>query len=61
MRSVSLDSQTPRNEVKNKMLTNFEVFGYLMKNDCQVYDVASPTNPYLKRKSGSKLSKFYAN
>ena len=39
-------------------LTNFKVFGYLMKHDFQVYDIKSQTNPYIKRKSGMKLSKF---
>ena len=64
-RSVSSDIQTPRSELKNEaiteFLTKFEVFGYLMKHDFRVYDIASQTNPYLKRKSGLKLLKFYAN
>ena len=32
-----------------------------MKHDFRVYDIASQMNLYLKRKSGLKLLKFYAN
>ena len=32
-----------------------------MKHDFQVYDITSQTNPYLKRKLGLNLMKFYAN
>ena len=65
-RSVSSDIQIPRSELKNEaiaefFLTNFEVFGYLIKHDFQMYDITSETNPYLKRKSDLKLSKFYSN
>ena len=56
---------TPRSDLKNEavaeFLTNFSVFGYLMKDDFRVYDITSQTNPYLKRKSGLNLTKFYAN
>ena len=50
MRSVSLDIQTPGKEVKNKVFTNFEVFGYLMKNDCQVYDISISNESVFKEK-----------
>ena len=64
--SVSLDIQTPRSELKNEaiapsFLTNVSLFGYLMKHDFRVYDIISQTNPYLKRKSGLNLTKFFAN
>ena len=32
-----------------------------MKHDFRVRDSTSQTNPFLKRKSGLKLSKFYGN
>ena len=58
--------KTLRSELKNEkiaefFLTNFEVFGYLMKHDFRVYDITAQSNPYLKRKSGLKLSKFNAS
>ena len=64
-RSVSSVIQTPRSELKNEeiaefFLTSFEVFGHLMKHDFRGY-ITTLTNPYLKRKSGLKLSKFDAN
>ena len=63
-RGVSSDIQTPRSELKNEaiaeFLINFEVFRYLMKHDFRVYDI-SRKNPYLKRKSGLNLTKFYGN
>ena len=41
-------------------LTNFKFSEYQMKHDFRVCDITSQTNPYLKRESGLKLSRFYA-
>ena len=49
--NVSSDIQIPRSELNNEeiaeFLTNFPVFGCLMKHDFRVYDIISETNPYL--------------
>ena len=64
-RGVSSDIQTLRSKLKNEsmaeFLTNFEVFGHLMKLEFRVYDITFQTNRYLKRKSSLKLSKFHSN
>ena len=48
------DIQTPRSVLKNeavgRVFNNFEVFGYPDETLFRVFDLASQTNQYLKRK-----------
>lgn len=60
-----ISKHAPRSELKNtrqpSFLTIFEVFTNQIKYDFRMYDVTSEINPYLKRKLGLKLLKFFTD
>ena len=64
-RSVSLDIQTPRSELKKEAEAEFfnRFRGVWISDETlfRVFVIASQRNQYFKRYLGSKLAKFYAN